>query len=122
MRTTRTLTALAIAATALTLTACGGSTAAQPARATGNIRVCQHYRTQRTYVQNTATPTLADTAKVEAWVALDAQQATPGTALKRDLSAMSAAQLDANTPASAVYDASARVLHDCTALGVTFQP
>jgi hypothetical protein len=119
MRTTRPMAALVIAATAA-LTACGGANAAagQPA----NHRVCQHYQTQRTTVKNLAEPTLADAIQFETWVALDAQQAIPGTPLARDLAAMSRAQQDTGSPASAVYDASIRVLHDCTALGVTFQP
>lgn len=121
MKITRPLAAaLVIAAAALTLTACGGSSAAagQPA----NVRVCQHYQTQRATVKNLAEPTLADAIQFETWVALDAQQAIPGTPLARDLSAMSSAQRDMNGPAGAVYDASTRVLNDCTALGVKFQP
>jgi len=113
---------LAITAAALTLAACGGNAAAQPAKSADNIRVCQHYRTQRAHVKNLAMPTLTDAIQFETWVALDAQQATPGTAVARDLADLSAAQRDTNGPQSAVYDASTRVLTDCTALGVTFQP
>lgn len=120
MRITRTAAALAIAVTALTLTACGGG-----AKAAGstpdNLRVCQHYATQRAHVKNLAEPSLTDAIQFETWVALDAQQATPGTAVARDLGDLSAAQRDSSSPQSAVYNASTRVLKDCQALGVTLQ-
>ena len=121
MRITRPLTALAIAAAALTLTACGGgsTTATAAAAQPANVRVCQHYQLQRTWVKNLTEPTLADAVKFETWVAVDAGQAAHGTALARDLGAMSAAQQNTS---SAVYGASVRVVHDCAALGVTFQP
>ena len=112
MRTARPLAALAVAATALTLAACGGSASpGQPA----NVIVCQHYKVQRAFVKNLAEPTLADAIKFEGWIAVDAAQATPGTALARDLGAMSADERHLTSS----YDASGRVLNDCTALGVT---
>lgn len=115
MRTARTLAVLAVAAAVLTLAACGGGApSGQPA----NVRVCQHYKVQRATVKNLAEPTLADALQFETWVALDAQQATPGTAVARDLNAMSGAMKNSSSD----YDASARVLNDCTALGVVFQP
>lgn len=120
MRASR-VSALAIAVTALTLTACGGSAAAQPASNAANVRVCQHYRTQRTHVKNLAEPSLTDAIQFETWVALDAQQATPGTPVARDLGDLSRAQRDTNGPQSAVYDASTRVLTDCGKLGIKFQ-
>jgi hypothetical protein len=113
-------TATLLAAAALALAACGGG--AHASQDASNVRVCQHYKVQRAYVKNLAAPTLADAAKVIAWTALDAQQATPGTPLARDLNAMSAAQQATSGPANATYEASRRVLNDCTALGVTFQP
>jgi hypothetical protein len=64
----------------------------------------------------------ADAIKFGTWDAVDAQQATPGTPLARDLAALTAAQQAASSPAGAVYNASVRVLNDCTTLGVTFQP
>jgi len=112
------ITALALVILTLTGTACGGTSTAQPA----NIRVCQHYQAQRAWVKNLAEPSLADAIRFETWVASDAWQAIPGTPLARDLSAMSAAQQDANSPPGAVYAASARVVGDCAALGVTFGP
>jgi len=110
MRTARPLAALAIAVAAVTLTACGGAAAQQSA----NVIVCQHYKVQRAYVKNLAEPTLADAIKFEGWIAVDAAQATPGTALARDLAAMSADEQHLTSS----YDASARVLAACTAIGV----
>jgi hypothetical protein len=112
--------AAALAVAALALAGCGGASAA--AGQSVNYRVCRHYETQRAWVKNLAEPTLADAVKFGIWVALDARQATPGTPLARDLAAMAAAQQAASTPAGALYDASGRVLNDCTALGVKFQP
>jgi hypothetical protein len=103
------------AATALALTACG---TAQSASDVNNIRVCHHYRTQRTYVKNLAEPTLADAIKWEGWVAADAGQATPGTQLARDLGVMYADMQKLRD----IHAISTRVMKDCTALGVTFQP
>jgi hypothetical protein len=111
MRVARPLAALAIAATAAALAACGGST---PSAQSADVIVCQHYKVQRAYVKNLAEPTLADAIKFEGWIAVDAAQATPGTALARDLDAMSADEQHLTSS----YDASARVLADCTALGV----
>lgn len=94
------------------VTACGG-TAAHSAQS-GNVRVCQHYRTQRAKLLATATPTLADAAQVVVWVSADAAQATPGTPLARDLAQMlSAMRREASTSA-----AIGRVHADCQALGV----
>lgn len=107
----------AAAAAVTVLAACGG--AAQPAAQSADARVCQHYQTQRAWVKNLATPTLADALQFESWVALDARQATPGTPVARDLAALSAAQQD---PAGDVHGASVRVLRDCAELGVTFAP
>jgi len=116
MRTARPLAVLAIAVTALALAACGG-TSAPPGQA-ANVIVCQHYKVQRATVKNLAEPTVADAVKFRGWVAVDAAQATPGTAVARDLGVMATAQ----TADAAYYAASGRVLADCTALGVTFQP
>jgi ABC-type glycerol-3-phosphate transport system substrate-binding protein len=110
--------ALAAAATALTLAACGGNAAAQPTRNVNNIRVCHHYRTQRAYVKNLAEPSIADALKWMGWVGADAGEATPGTQLASDLGEMSA---DMQTSKN-LYAISTRVLKDCEALGVTFQP
>ena len=107
--------AAALAATAIALTACGG---AQPAHDANNVRVCQHYRTQRAYVKNLAEPTLSDALKWMGWVAADAGQATPGTQLATDLNQM-AAGMQKN---QSIYAVSTRVLKDCETLGVTFQP
>jgi hypothetical protein len=120
MRAARYAAIAAAAVVALTLTACGGSTKAAGATA-DNILVCQHYRIQRAHVKNLATPTLTDAIQFETWVALDAAQATPGTAVARDLAALSAAQHDTSGPQSAVYNTSTRVLTACQAIGVTFQ-
>lgn len=103
----------ALAVGALALTACGGG-----GKDANDVRVCQHYRTQRAYVKNLAEPTLAGAVKFAGWVAADAGQATPGSAVSRDLNAM---MRDEQTSQSS-YAASGRVLKDCEALGVTFQP
>jgi hypothetical protein len=105
-----------VCAAGLLAAACGGSAA--PSRDAANTRVCGHYRTQRAHVKSLAEPTLADAVKFATWVAADAAEATPGTPLARDLAAMSTAEQDGTSS----YAASARVLKDCTALGVTFQP
>jgi hypothetical protein len=114
MRTVRTLAAIG---TALTLTACGGA-AAGASHDAGNVRVCQHYRTQRAYVKNLSEPTIADAVKWMGWVGADAGEATPGTRLAGDLGQM-ATDMQASR---SLYAVSGRVLKDCEALGVTFQP
>ena len=96
---------------------CGGSAAAHPAQssaATGNVRVCEHYRTQRAKLLNTATPTLATAVQVAVWVAADAAQATTGSPLARDLGAMVAAMRHDRSTDAAIR----RVHADCQALGV----
>lgn len=111
--------ALLAVAAALTVTACGGSAAAHPAQSaapSGNVRVCDHYRTQRAYILGLAKPTAADALKFIGWVAADAGQAAPGTPLARDLAAMHKAQVNDGP----VYAISGRVLKDCEALGVKF--
>ena len=113
----RAIALAALAATALTLTACGGSSQAA-SQNTNNVRVCQHYRVQRAYVKNLAEPSLGDALKWMGWVAADAGQATPGTQLASDLNQM-AAGMQKNR---SIYAVSVRVLKDCEALGVTFQP
>lgn len=112
--TLRTAAAAACAA-GLLAAACGGGTASQNVN---NVRVCEHYRTQRAHVKSLAEPSLADALKFATWVAADAAEATPGTTLARDLNAMTRAQQKLTSP----YAASRRVVKDCTALGVTFQP
>lgn len=115
--------ALALAGTALlaaaAIVSCGGGAAAHPAQspATGNIRVCEHYRTQRTFVLNDATPTLADAAKIFGWVSVDQVQAVPGTPLHRDLGRMLTAM---QGHGGSTYATSKQVLADCEALGVKF--
>ena len=105
------------AALPLALTACGGSSHAATQDA-NNVRVCHHYRTQRAWVKNLAEPSLADALKWMGWVAADAGEATPGTQLAHDLGGMYAGmQKNRN-----IYPVSTRVLKDCEALGVTFQP
>lgn len=101
------------------ITGCGGSAAAHPAQspaAPGNVRVCEHYRTQRAYILGLAEPSAADALKFIGWVTADAAQAEPGSPLARDLHAMHKAQLNDGP----VYAASGRVLKDCEALGVKF--
>jgi hypothetical protein len=71
MRITRSLAALAIAAAALTLTACGSS-AAPPA---GDVLACQHFVQQGQKLKSEATPSLTDLALTAGWVAEDAQLA-----------------------------------------------
>ena len=105
------------AAVALTLAACGGSSHAAT-RDVNNVRVCHHYRIQRTYVKNLAEPTLADAIKWEGWVAADAGQATRGTQLASDLGEMYADMQKLRS----IYAISTRVVNDCEALGVKFQP
>lgn len=109
-----------IALAALTLTACssGSTVALTAAHDANNVRVCGHYRTQRAYIKGLAEPAVADAVKFEMWVAADAAQATPGTPVARDLAALSKAQRNYGP----VYAVSTRVLNDCTALGVKFQP
>lgn len=115
-------TAAAGACAAALLAGCGGSgTAAltvSHSQNANNVRVCQHYRIQRAWVKNLAEPTMADALKFATWVAADAGQATPGTALARDLGTMHKAELKLTSS----YAASRRVVQDCEALGVTFQP
>ena len=113
----RAIALAALAATALTLTACGGSSQAA-SQNTNNVRVCQHYRVQRAHVKNLTTPTIADALKWEGWVGFDAGQATPDTQLATDLNQM-ATGMQKNR---SIYAVSTRVLKDCEALGVTFQP
>lgn len=110
----RILATLAVAM--LTVTACGSS--APASSSADNVRVCQHYRTQRAYVKNLATPTLSDAIKWEGWVAVDSGQATPGTQVASDLKEMYADMQGTRS----LYAISGRVLDDCKALGVTFQP
>src|SRR5215471_1744819 len=111
----------AAAVLAAALVACSGGGSGNPAGWTAdNVRVCQHYRTQRAGIKAIAEPVLADAETFVVWVAADAAQATPGTPLARDLHALSAAQADLSAPDSAVHDTSARVLADCAALGVSF--
>lgn len=112
----------ATAAAAVILAACSNSPAHPAGWSADNVRVCQHYATQRADIKKITEPTLADAEKILVWIAADAAQATPGTPLARDLNAMGAAQTSTTAPDNAVYNASKRVLQDCTALGVTFQP
>lgn len=113
-----TLRTAAAAACAAGLLAAGCSATATASQNAGNVRVCQHYAVQRAYVKNLTEPTVADALKFETWIAADTAEATPGTALARDLGAMSTAERKLQSS----YAASLRVLKDCTALGVTFQP
>src|SRR5205823_1035048 len=83
--------AAAVLAGLITLTGCGGGaghTAQHAAADPRNMRVCEHYRTQRAFVLNDAEPSLADAAKVLGWVAADQAQAVPGSPLARDLDKM----------------------------------
>jgi hypothetical protein len=99
------------------LTACGGAAAQSPPAATGNVRVCDHYRTQRAFVLNDAKPDLALAMKVAVWVSADQAQAQPGTALARDLRRWLTAAEGHGGTTTAV----ARLIRsDCAALGVTF--
>lgn len=118
---------LAAAAAAVAVSGCSsaaapGSAAMAPAVTTqpvsSNLRVCQHYRTQRAWVKNLAMPTEEDAYRFETWTALDQEDATPGTPLARDLRAMVTAQRHSK----ADYGASGLVKADCEALGVQFQP
>ena len=108
--------------TLLAVAGCGGAASAHPAQspaATANVRVCEHYRTQRAWVLSLATPTAADALKFTGYVSVDAAQATPGTPVARALAALSRAQRDPNGP---VGSTSEQVLKACRALGVKFSP
>lgn len=98
--------------------AASGNSTPAASQNVNNIRVCDHYRTQRAYVKNLAEPSMSDALKFATWVAADAAEATHGTTLARDLNAMSAAQQKLKS----AYAASKRVVQDCEALGVKFQP
>jgi len=116
----RTWIAVAAAAAITAGTAACGNPGHPAGWSADNVRVCEHYRTQRADIKAIAEPTLADAQKAIVWVAADAAEATPGTPLARDLNAMSAAQVNLNGPDSAVYETSRRVEQDCAALGVAF--
>jgi hypothetical protein len=109
--------AIAVLAGAVLLTACGSGAGAHPAKPAdaGNIRVCEHYRTQRAKLLNNATPTLSTAVQVAVWVTADAAQATPGTPLARHLNQMLAAM---RSRGGSTYAASKQVHADCQALGV----
>lgn len=113
--------AITLAAAAALIAGCGGTAAAVPgtqhAAASGNTRVCEHFRTQRNFVLNDATPNLAAAVKIESWIAVDQAQATPGSPLARDLNTMLHAM---QSTQGSDYTASRQVLRDCQALGVTF--
>lgn len=113
-------TATAVACAAILLAGCGGGAAAS--QNVNNIRVCGHYRTQRAHVKSLAEPSLTSALKFATWVAADAAGATHGTALARDLNDLSNAQQNPKSPQSSVYNSSRRVVKDCEALGVKFQP
>lgn len=108
---------VAAACAAVLLAACS-TTGGQDANNANNIRVCGHYRIQRAHVKNLAEPTIADALRLETWVAADAAEATPGTTLASDLGDMASGMAHTRS----IYAPSLRVIKDCTALGVTFQP
>jgi len=115
------LAALACAA-ALAVTGCsssGAPSAAAAARSTGpaadQVLVCHHYMTQRAWVRGLAKPTLADAVKVEEYVTADVIQSEGTGKLHADLAAM----LAAGKAGKDIHALSARVYHDCTAIGVT---
>ena len=125
MRTARPLAVLAIAAAALAVAACGGSSGA-PA---GDVLACQHFVQQGQKLKSEAAPSLADLALTAGWVATDAQLAvSPAlkTAFTQDSKAISdllgsfsdtTAQQDAITKRG--DDAAAQVKSICGRDGVT---
>lgn len=107
----------AVLAVAGTVAGCGS--AGQSPGSIGqrdNVTVCQHYKIQRAHVKGLVNPTLADAMRFEVDVAADSAEAAHGTALARDLDAMSAAEAASKSS----YASSGRVLADCQALGVRF--
>jgi hypothetical protein len=111
------LTAGFAAVVALVAAGCGGAAPPAHPAATGNTRVCEHYRAQRAIVLNAATPNLGDAVKIVGWVAADQAQAAPGTPLARDLGKMLIAM---QGHGGSTYTASRAVAADCAALGVKF--
>jgi hypothetical protein len=112
--------------TAITLTACGGSSSAT--LPSGDVLACQHFAQQGQKLKSEATPSLADLALASGWVEEDAQLAvTPSlkTAFTQDSKAISdllsslsdtTAQRDAITKRG--DDASAKIKAICTRDGV----
>jgi len=121
MKPTTTAALTAAAATlAGVLAACGSPSPAQSQPA--NVRVCQHYAVQRAWVLSLTKGNMTDALKFISYVATDAMQAEPGTAVRADFGQLAAAQQAPDSPDSAVYAASQAVLRDCRALGVHFTP
>ena len=111
--------ASALAAVAVLAAGCGTTTSATSspgATQTANVLVCQHYSVQRAWVKHLAMPTLSDALKFAGYVAADSAEAQPGTPLARDLDTMTADEQHLKSS----YAASARVVADCEALGITF--
>ena len=114
--------ALAVLLALTAVAGCGSTAAAHPAQspaATGNVRVCDHYRTQRAFVLNDATPDLALAAKVAVWVSADQAQSQPRTALARDLRRWLTA---AEGHGGSTTTVARLIRRDCAALGVKFTP